>query len=77
MFVESDMHYYRTYVKVFNRPDQEENIGYILHCKNCGHRKTSLEQKKNVNYVIQKLVLQVHYGLEKLFDKEFVQNMLL
>jgi tRNA (guanine26-N2/guanine27-N2)-dimethyltransferase len=46
MFVESEMHYYRTYVKVFNRPDQQENLGYILHCKNCGHRKISLEQKQ-------------------------------
>ena len=44
LFVESDMHYYRTYVKVLNRPDQQENIGYILHCKNCGHRKVTLEQ---------------------------------
>ncbi|MCE2615210.1 MAG: tRNA (guanine-N1)-methyltransferase, partial [Nitrosopumilus sp. (ex Thoosa mismalolli)] len=43
IFVESDMHYYRTYVRVFNKPDQEENMGYILHCKNCGHRKISLE----------------------------------
>ena len=33
MFVESEMHYYRTYVKILNRIDQEENIGYIIHCK--------------------------------------------
>ncbi|MDH5418679.1 MAG: tRNA (guanine-N1)-methyltransferase, partial [Nitrosopumilus sp.] len=46
MFVESEMHYYRIYVKVLNRPDQKENLGYILHCKNCGHRKTSTKQEK-------------------------------
>ena len=45
MFVESEMHYYRTYVKILNRIDQEENLGFIIHCKNCGHRKTSLEQQ--------------------------------
>ena len=45
MFVESEMHYYRTYVKILNRIDQEENIGYIIHCKNCGHRKIVLEQE--------------------------------
>ena len=45
MFVESEMHYYRTYVKVRNRPDQEKNIGYILHCKNCGHRKIDIRAR--------------------------------
>ena len=46
MFVESEMHYYRVYVKVRNRPDQQENLGYILHCKNCGHRKITIEQEQ-------------------------------
>ena len=54
LFVESEMHYYRTYVKVLNRPDQEENLGYILHCKNCGHRKISLEQKTRMRFMRSK-----------------------
>lgn len=39
LFVESEMHYYRAYVRVRNRQDQQDNSGYILHCPGCGHRE--------------------------------------
>lgn len=77
LFVESEMHYYRTYVKVLNRPDQEENLGYILHCKNCGHRKISLEQEQECNLCKQKISIAGPLWIGKIFDKEFIQNMLL
>lgn len=76
MFAESDMHYYRTYVKVYNKPDQEENIGYILHCKNCGHRETSLEQQRECELCRSKIDSAGPLWIGKIFDKEFVQNML-
>lgn len=77
LFVESEMHYYRTYVKVLNRPDQEENLGYILHCKNCEHRKISLEQEQECNLCKQKTSAAGPLWIGKIFDKEFIQNMLL
>ncbi|WP_428325488.1 tRNA (guanine(10)-N(2))-dimethyltransferase [Nitrosopumilus sp.] len=77
MFVESDMHYYRTYVKVRNRPDQKENIGYIIHCKNCGHRKISLEQKQECELCKSKSGIAGPLWIGKIFDKEFVENMLI
>jgi len=77
MFVESEMHYYRTYVKVRNRPDQQENLGYILHCKNCGHRKITLEQKQECELCKFKISAAGPLWIGKIFDKEFVQNMLL
>jgi len=77
LFVESDMHYYRTYVKVLNRPDQQENIGYILHCKNCGHRKITLEQEQECELCKLKISIAGPLWIGKIFDKEFVQNMLL
>ena len=40
VFVESDMHYYRAYVRILNRPDQRKNIGYVAHCRGCGDRRT-------------------------------------
>ena len=49
LYVESNFHYYRTYVKVHKRPDQEENLGYITHCKNCGHRKIVFEK---INFIV-------------------------
>ena len=77
MFVESEMHYYRTYVKVRNRPDQEKNIGYILHCKNCGHRKISLEQELECELCESKIKIAGPLWIGKIFDKEFVEDMLL
>ena len=77
MFVESEMHYYRTYVKVKNRPDQEKNIGYIIHCKNCGHREITLEQKLECELCKSKTRIAGPLWIGKIFDKEFVENMLL
>ena len=76
MFVESEMHYYRTYVKVFNRPDQQENLGYILHCKNCGHRKISLEQKHECELCEFKISIAGPLWIGNIFDKQFVQDMI-
>lgn len=76
LFVESDMHYYRTYVKVLNRPDQQKNLGYILHCKNCGHRETILEQEQECKLCKSKISIAGPLWIGKIFDKEFVQNMI-
>ena len=76
LFVESDMHYYRTYVRVLNRPDQKDNIGYILHCKNCRHRKVSLEQEKECELCNSKISIGGPLWIGNIFDKEFIQNML-
>lgn len=77
LFVESEMHYYRTYVKVLNRPDQQENLGYILHCKNCGHRKITSEQKQECELCKLKISVAGPLWIGNIFDKEFIQNMLL
>ena len=76
MFVESEMHYYRTYVKILNRPDQQKNIGYILHCKNCGNRKTSIEQQQECDLCKSKNSVAGPLWIGKIFDKEFVKNMI-
>ncbi|MCH1607930.1 MAG: tRNA (guanine-N1)-methyltransferase [Nitrosopumilus sp.] len=76
MFVESEMHYYRTYVKILNRIDQEENLGYIIHCKNCGHRKISLEQQQECDLCKSKISIAGPLWIGKIFDKEYVKNMI-
>ncbi len=76
IFVESEMHYYRTYVKILNRTDQEENLGYILHCKNCGHRKVSLEQQQECELCKSKISIAGPLWIGKIFDKEYVKNMI-
>lgn len=77
MFVESEMHYYRTYVKILNRPDQKENLGYILHCKNCGHRRIAIEQKQECELCESKISIAGPLWIGSIFDKEFIQNMLI
>ncbi|MDA8721242.1 tRNA (guanine-N1)-methyltransferase [Nitrosopumilus sp.] len=76
MFVESEMHYYRTYVKILNRIDQEENLGFIIHCKNCGHRKTSLEQQHECELCKLKTSIAGPLWIGKIFDKEYVNDMI-
>ena len=76
MFVESEMHYYRTYVKILNHIDQEENLGYIIHCKNCGHRKISLEQQQQCELCELKTSIAGPLWIGKIFDKEYVESMI-
>lgn len=77
LYVESNMHYYRTYVRVYNRPDQNENLGYVTHCKNCGHRKLEKERIE----ICEICESQNNNGgplwIDKIFDKEFVEQMIL
>ena len=75
LYVESHLHYYRTYVKVYNRPDQKENLGYISHCQNCGHRKIILEKIDCCELCKSKNNLAGPLWVDKIFNKEFVEIM--
>ena len=77
LYAESNMHYYRTYVRVLIRQDQKENIGYILHCKNCGQRKISLEQNNECELCKSKISVAGPLWIDKIFDKQFVEDMIL
>ena len=76
LFVESDMHYYRTYVKVLNRPDQKDNLGYILHCKNCGNRRMTLEKEQECELCELKTHVAGPLWIGNIFDSEFIQKMI-
>jgi tRNA (guanine26-N2/guanine27-N2)-dimethyltransferase len=77
LFAESNMHYYRTYVRVLIRQDQKTNIGYILHCKSCGHRKIVCEQYNECELCKSKISIAGPLWIDKIFDKEFVENMII
>jgi len=77
LFSESNMHYYRTYVRVLIRQDQKENMGYILHCKNCGYRKISFEQSNECELCKSKIDVAGPLWIDKIFDKQFVEDMIL
>ncbi len=75
LFVESDLHYYRTYLRVLNRPDQKENLGYIMHCKFCGNRKMVHEQKNTCDICNADVDFAGPLWIGQIFEKKFVESM--
>nr|AIF12419.1 tRNA (guanine26-N2/guanine27-N2)-dimethyltransferase (TRMT1, trm1) [uncultured marine thaumarchaeote KM3_55_G04] len=74
-FVQHDMHYYRVYVKILNRPGQKDQLGYIIHCKSCGRRKSVMEQKGICKICDCKLDVAGPLWVGQLFEKEFIMKM--
>ena len=77
LYVESNFHYYRIYVKVNKRPDQEINLGHITHCKNCGHRKIVFEKINSCELCESQNNIAGLLWIGKIFDKNFVEEMIL
>jgi len=75
LYVESNFHYYRTYVRVHNKPDQEQNLGYVVHCKNCSHRKIIAEKIENCELCGSQNNTAGPLWIGKIFDKQFVEQM--
>jgi len=75
LFVESDQHYYRIFVRILNRPDQEDNIGYIFHCKNCGNRGSVIEKEGKCTLCNEKLSFAGPLWIGDLFEKKFITEM--
>lgn len=76
VFVENNMHYYRIYVRVLNKPDTQNRIGYIWHCRSCGQRGASHEQVASCNQCGSNTEHAGPLWIDRLFDKEFLLNML-
>lgn len=75
LFVDNSQHYYRTYVKILNRPAQNDYIGYILHCKSCGHRIVSETSGSFCEVCNSKIEVAGPLWIGNLFDKEFIKTM--
>ena len=75
LFVESDMHYYRTYTRILNKPNQDNLEGIIIHCENCGHRVIS-DQKESCKLCNGTTKHAGPLWIGKLFDRQFVQRMI-
>ena len=75
VFVESNMHYYRTYVMVQSRPDIQENMGYILHCGGCKHRSVSPAMEPKCRLCGHDVSTAGPLWTGQIFEKGFVQAM--
>ena len=76
LFVQNNMHYYKTYVKVLVRTNDEEDMGYILNCKNCGNRHVVKEAKYECDICKSKAELAGPLWISSLYDKDFVDEMI-
>lgn len=76
IFVETNQHYYRVYLRILNKPDTRKNIGYIAHCRNCGNRHTTPDQIQNCTLCANKVELAGPLWIGNLFEKDFVAQML-
>ena len=75
LFVDHDMHYYRTYLKILNTPEQEEKIGYIMFCRNCKDRYSDISKQTKCRKCEHETEIAGPLWIGKLFDKEFVRKM--
>jgi len=75
LFVDHDMHYYRTYLKILNTPEQEEKIGYIIFCRNCKDRYSNISKQTKCRKCNHETESAGPLWIGKLFDKEFVMKM--
>lgn len=75
LYAECDMHYYRTYVRILNRPDQSKNLGYITHCDSCGARETSAEYQASCSQCGSHVRQSGPLWTGEIFDAAFVRMM--
>ena len=75
LFVDHDMHYYRTYMKILNTPEQEEKIGYIIFCRSCKDRYTQTMKQTKCRKCSHETEIAGPLWIGKLFEKEFVKKM--
>jgi tRNA (guanine26-N2/guanine27-N2)-dimethyltransferase len=76
MFVETNQHYYRVYLRILNKPDTRDQIGYIVHCKNCGNRRATSESVSSCELCSSTIELAGPLWIGKLFDRDFVAQMI-
>ncbi len=76
IFVETNQHYYRVYLRILNKPDTRNSIGYIAHCRNCGNRHATPQSISNCTLCEHKVELAGPLWIGSLFEKDFVIQML-
>ena len=76
LFVETNQHYYRVYLRILNKPDTRDDLGYIAHCKNCGNRHATSQPISGCTLCSGAIELAGPLWIGKLFDRDFVGQML-
>ena len=74
-FVDNDMHYYRVYLKILNKPEQEDRMGFIIYCRQCGMRKPVKNIVPECDLCKGKVETAGPLWIDRIFDKDFVEAM--
>ncbi len=77
LFVQNNMHYYKAYVKVLVKTNDKDEMGYILHCKNCGNRHVTSEVRYECNVCNLKAELAGPLWIGNIYNKNFVNEMII
>lgn len=77
LFVQNNMHYYKAYVKVLVKTSDKDEMGYILHCKNCGNRHVTSEVRYECEVCNSKAELAGPLWIGDLYSKDFVNEMII
>ncbi len=76
LFVQHSMHYYKVYTKLLVKTNTKDQMGYILHCDNCGNRKALSRIAITCDLCGSKAKLGGPLWIGSLYNKEFVANMI-
>ncbi|MGI0102002.1 MAG: tRNA (guanine(10)-N(2))-dimethyltransferase [Nitrosotalea sp.] len=77
LFVQNNMHYYKAYVKVLVKTNDKDEMGYILHCKNCGNRHITSEVRYECEICNLKAELAGPLWVGNIYNKDFVNEMII
>jgi len=75
LFIDNDMHYYRAYIKILTKPDQNEKLGYITYCEKCGARNVENMIVSKCDNCDNNLQVGGPLWIGKLFDEDFIKIM--
>ncbi|RNJ79309.1 MAG: tRNA (guanine-N1)-methyltransferase [Nitrosopumilus sp. B06] len=73
LFVQSDMHYYRVYVRI-EKKTGSGGLGHIIHCDGCGQREAGIAESCRLCGSAVRVAGPLWIG--ELFDSEFVKKMI-
>jgi len=76
IFSETNQHYYRVYLRILNKPDTRNLIGFISHCTNCENRAAAPESEPICKICGSEQKIAGPLWIGSLFEKEFVESML-
>jgi tRNA (guanine26-N2/guanine27-N2)-dimethyltransferase len=75
VFVENNQHYYRVYIRILNKPETRNTVGFIAHCRSCGNRFATAKHISNCDLCDSKMELGGPLWIGPIFEKEFVELM--